>query len=76
VTMTEEPLEMHSRYQPLYSSDFPFPLAEPSPEPVMVTRPCGCTSMVIEPEDPDAKPVQISWCVQHDPGYESGETSR
>jgi hypothetical protein len=46
---------------------FPFPLAEPAPPPVMVTRPCGCTSMDTEDGGP---PVQVSWCVEHDPGYE------
>jgi hypothetical protein len=65
--------EMHTRYQPLYSSDFPFPLAEPSPDPVMVTRPCGCTSMI---SDPEGRPIQVSWCDSHDPGYEPRETSR
>ena len=47
---------------------FPFPLAEPMPEPVLLTRPCGCTSMITEPDRP---PIQFSWCDQHDPGYES-----
>jgi hypothetical protein len=45
-------------------ADFPFPLRAPDPEPMMVSRPCGCTSMVI-----DGQPVQISWCDPHDPGY-------
>lgn len=40
--------------------DFPFPLAEPTPEPVMISQPCGCTSMVI-----DSQPVQVSWCLAH-----------
>ena len=52
---------------------FPFPLAAPQPEPVMVTRPCGCTSMITEPE---ARPIQVSWCDEHDPGYEAQEDSR
>lgn len=42
----------------------PFPLAAPRPAPVMVRRPCGCTSMVV-----DDQPVQVSWCDGHDPGY-------
>jgi hypothetical protein len=53
--------------EPLQSGDFPFPLAEPRPAPVMVSRPCGCTSMVV---DDVMKPMQVSWCVEHDPGYE------
>lgn len=44
----------------LVPEDFPFPLAEPQPEPMLVTKPCGCTSMVI-----DDHPVQISWCIPH-----------
>ena len=48
-------------------ADFPFPLAEPYPAPVMVSRPCGCTSMVTED---GAMPIQVSWCDGHDPGYE------
>ena len=63
--------------EPDSDGGFPFPLAEPRPEPVMVTRPCGCTSMITEP---GATPMQVSWCVPHDPGYEppgapEGETS-
>lgn len=50
------------------AAGFPFPLADPMPEPVMVSRPCGCTSMVTDPGNP--KPIQVSWCVDHDPGYE------
>ena len=50
----------------LVPDNFPFPLAESRPEPVMISRPCGCTSMVIDDDDP---PVQISWCDTHDPGY-------
>lgn len=52
------------------SDAFPFPLAEPMPEPVMVTRPCGCTYMDI---GGGSKPMQVSWCVTHDPGYEPAE---
>jgi len=47
-------------------SDFPFPLAEPTPEPVQIMRPCGCRSMEMQP---GATPMQVSWCAQHDPGY-------
>jgi len=55
----------------LVPDGFPFPLAEPKGEPMMVTRPCGCTSMVI-----DGTPVQVSWCVPHDPGYTPPERER
>ena len=41
-----------------------FPVREPEGEPMMVAKPCGCTSMVI-----DGQPVQVSWCDPHDPGY-------
>ena len=51
----------------LAGATFPFPLADPVPEPVMVARPCGCTSMITEP---GGWPVQVSWCVADDPGYE------
>lgn len=60
--------ELKPNFEPLLSGDFPFPLAEPKPEPVMITRPCGCTFMVTEP---GATPFQVSWCVPHDPGYTS-----
>ena len=56
------------RLRPASDSAFPFPLAEPKPEPVMVTRPCGCTSMITEPGE---RPMQVSWCVGHDPGYDT-----
>lgn len=59
--------ELKPHFEPLLSGDFPFPLAEPRPEPVMITRSCGCTSMIMEPDD---RPVQVSWCDSHDPGYE------
>ena len=54
-------------WQQYWPDDFPFPLAESKPPPVMVSRPCGCTSMDIGEGDP---PAQISWCNEHDPGYE------
>jgi hypothetical protein len=44
---------------------FPFPLADPVPPPMLVTTPCGCTSM-----DLDGQLVQVSWCVKHDRGYQ------
>ena len=44
-----------------------FPIAEPPPPPVMISRPCGCTSMDI---GDGGAPVQVSWCDGHDPGYE------
>ena len=50
---------------PYPENSFPFPLAESQPAPMMVTRPCGCTSMTV-----DEQPVQVSWCEDHDPGYE------
>jgi hypothetical protein len=50
----------------LVPEDFPFPLAEPRPAPVMISRPCGCTSMDVGDGQP---PMQVSWCVPHDPGY-------
>jgi len=50
---------------PPLPDDFPFPIAEPRPEPVQIIRQCGCTSMEFDP----GLPVQVSWCVQHDPGY-------
>lgn len=49
-----------------WSPDGGFPIADPVPEPVMISRPCGCTSMTVDDDQP---PVQISWCDEHDPGY-------
>jgi hypothetical protein len=46
---------------------YPFPLAAPTGPPDMIIAPCGCTSMVTEP---GAQPMQVSWCVRDDPGYE------
>lgn len=47
--------------------DLPIPLADPVPPPVMITAPCGCTWMDTGHGGP---PVQVAWCVPHDPGYE------
>lgn len=44
-----------------------FPFTDPMPPPVMITQPCGCTSMDTGDDSP---PVQVSWCAGHDPGYE------
>lgn len=44
----------------------PIPLADPMPPPVFLTVPCGCIHM----DTGDGPPVQVAWCVPHDPGYE------
>ena len=46
------------------------PLADPAPPPVMISQACGCTFMDI---GGGVSPAQVSWCVRHDPGYETKE---
>jgi len=54
--------------EPAVPGEFPFPLADPRPDPAMIILPCGCTHMDLL--DGETPPMQVSWCVPHDPGYD------